>query len=165
MSSVWSGTYNIQNIQHTIGTYKTHLNIRAIFLLSLPITHSHTRVSTIREHAAQRQVQTLLSYSELRADYKYAKEHAGTDSEHLLFRSGAEFNRYASASVWGALKKTDQLSRSLQVRALPPMKCFQRMLGQMAAASTVCKLGLLHMRPAKEPGATECMAHRHLERN
>ncbi len=99
MSSVWSGTYNIQNIQHTIGTYKTHLNIRAIFLLSLPITHSHTRVSTIREHAAQRQVQTLLSYSELRADYKYAKEHAGTDSEHLLFRSGAEFNRYASASV------------------------------------------------------------------
>ncbi len=29
----------------------------------------------------------------------------------------------------------------------PPLKCFQRTLGQMAAASPVCKLGLLHMQP------------------
>ncbi len=52
----------------------------------------------------------LMSYSELRADCKYAKEHAGTEPEHLLFRSGAELNQYARASVGGALTKTDQLS-------------------------------------------------------
>ncbi len=41
-------------------------------------------LSPIRECTAQRQVQTPRSYSELRADCKYAKEHAGTKPEHLL---------------------------------------------------------------------------------
>ncbi len=94
------------------------------------------------------QVQTPRSYSELRADCKYAKEHAGTEPEHLLFRSGAELNQNASASVGGA--HSQKLISSLAVFKLgrsPPLKCFQWTLGQMAAASTVCNLGLLHMRP------------------
>ncbi len=47
-------------------------------------------------------------------------------------------------------ERSQKLISSLAVFKLgrsPPLKCFQRMLGQMAAASTVCKLGLLHMRP------------------
>lgn len=38
------------------------------------------------------------------------QEHAGTEPEHLLFRTGAEFNYYVSAFLEGALTKTDQLS-------------------------------------------------------
>ncbi len=54
--------------------------------------------SPIIERAAQRQAQTPRSYSELRADCKYAKEHASTEPEHLFFRSGPELNQNASAS-------------------------------------------------------------------
>ncbi len=69
------------------------------------------------------QVQTPRSYSELRADCKYAKEHAGTEPEHLLFRSGAELNQNASASCRrSTLTKIDQFSRSLQIRAFSPAK-------------------------------------------
>ncbi len=100
--------------------------------------------SPIRERAAQRQVQTPRSYSELRADCKYAKEHAGTEPEHLLFRSEAELNQNASASVGGG--HSQKLISSLKLGRSPPLKCFQWTLGQMAAASTVCNLGLLHMR-------------------
>ncbi len=47
-------------------------------------------------------------------------------------------------------ERSQKLISSLAVFKLgrsPPLKCFQRTLGQMAAASTVCNLGLLHMRP------------------
>ncbi len=48
-------------------------------------------LSPIRERAAQRQAQTPRSSSELRVDCEYAKEHAGTEPEHLLL--GVELPR------------------------------------------------------------------------
>ncbi len=47
-------------------------------------------------------------------------------------------------------ERSQKLISSLAVFKLgrsPSLKCFQRTLGQMAAASTVCNLGLLHTRP------------------
>ncbi len=82
--------------------------------------------SPIRERAAQRQAQTPRSYSELRSDCKYAKEHAGTEPEHILFRSGAELNQNTTASVGGEITKTDQFSRSLQIRAFSPAKMLSK---------------------------------------
>ncbi len=112
------------------------------------------------------QVQTPCSYSELRADCKYAKEHAGTEPEHLLFRSGAELNQNASASVGGALTKIDQFSRSLQIRVFSPAK----MLSVDARPDGCCLDSVQSRAPTyasssalvKEPGATERMAHGHL---
>ncbi len=112
------------------------------------------------------QVQTPCSYSELRADCKYAKEHAGTELEHLLFRSGAELNQNASASVGGALTKIDQFSRSLQIRVFSPAK----MLSVDARPDGCCLDSVQSRAPTyasssalvKEPGATERMAHGHL---
>ncbi len=112
------------------------------------------------------QVQTPCSYSELRADCKYAKEHAGTEPEHLLFRSGAELNQNASASVGGALTKIDQFSRSLQIRVFSPAK----MLSVDSRPDGCCLDSVQSRAPTyasssalvKEPGATERMAHGHL---
>ncbi len=112
------------------------------------------------------QVQTSCSYSELRADCKYAKEHAGTEPEHLLFRSGAELNQNASASVGGALTKIDQFSRSLQIRVFSPAKMLS-----VDARPDGCCLDCVQSRAptyasssalVKELGATERMAHGHL---
>ncbi len=71
-----------------------------------------------------------------------------------------------SASVRGALTKTDQLSRSLQIRAFSPAK----MLSEDARPDGCCLDSVQSRAPryatasalAKEPGATECMSHGHL---
>ncbi len=99
-------------------------------------------LSSIRERAAQRQVQTPRSYSELRADCKYAKEHAVTEPEHLLFRSGAELNQYAYAKM-------------LSEDARPDGCCLDSVQSRAPTYATASAL-------AKEPGATERMAHGHL---